>query len=229
MKGYFIVFEGSDGSGKATQAALLLKFLRKKRNNVKKIEFPQYGKKSAGLIENYLKGEYGSSENVDPYTASIFYACDRYDASFKIKKWLNQGYIVISDRYTSSSAGHQGGKIEDKKERTRYIKWLYDLEYNILKLPKPNISFILKTTPEFSYKLSIKNKNIKNSKGLSYLGNKKRDIHEKDKKHLKNTIDSYDELAKKYPHEFKVINCISDEKLLSPDIIHQEIIKNINL
>jgi len=227
--GYFIVFEGPDGSGKATQTRLLLKYFLKKKYKVKKIDFPQYGKKSAGLVENYLKGNYGSLESVGPYIASVFYACDRYDASFNIKKWLNDGYIVISDRYTSSSAGHQGGKIENKKERANYIKWLYGLEYNIFKLPKPDISFILRTTSEFSYKLSFKDKDAKKSKNISYLGNKKRDIHEKNKKHLKNNIESYNLLAKQYPQDFKMIDCISKGELLSPDIIHQKIIENISL
>ncbi len=109
--GKFIVIEGLDGSGKSTQSKLLTQYLRKEGYKVEKIDFPQHGEKSAGLVDEYLNGKYGSSEEVGPYRASVFYACDRYDASFKIRKWLKEGKIVVSDRYVASNVGHQGGKI----------------------------------------------------------------------------------------------------------------------
>jgi len=166
----FIVIEGPDGSGKATQTNLLIKTLKKKGHKIKKIDFPQYGKKSAGLVEEYLNGKYGKSTEVGPYRASIFYACDRYDASFKIKDWLKKGYIVVADRYISSNVGHQGGKIRNKLKRKKYIKWLYDLEYNIFEIPKPDITLILKTSTDFSYKLSLKIKDkVKRKKKSLYL------------------------------------------------------------
>ena len=223
-KGKFIVIEGIDGSGKATQTKLLIQHLRKEGFKTLMIDFPQYGTKSAGLVEEYLNGKYGTSEKIGPYRASIFYACDRYDASFKIKKWLDNGKIVVSDRYIASNIGHQGGKIKNKKERRKYLKWLYDLEYNIFKIPKPDITFILKTSPESSRKLSPKITDEETKKKRkAYLGNKKRDIHEKDLKHLQNALNSYLETAKEFPKDFKVIECIESEKLLSPEIIHQKV------
>lgn len=155
-RGKFIVFEGIDGSGKSTQTKFLIKKLKKEGYKVAKIDFPQYGTKSAGLIEEYLNGKYGSSKEVGPWRASIFYACDRYDASFKIRKWLKEGKIVVSDRYIGSNIGHQGAKIKNKKERKKYLKWLFNLEYNIFGIPKPDISFILKINPELSRKMSPK-------------------------------------------------------------------------
>ena len=98
-QGKFIVFEGLDGSGKSTQTKMLASHLREKGLEVVKIDFPQYGTKSSGMVEEYLTGKYGTAEQVGPYLASIFYACDRYDASFKIKKWLDEDKVVISDRY----------------------------------------------------------------------------------------------------------------------------------
>lgn len=225
--GKFIVFEGLDGSGKSTQGNLLVKHLEKEGYEVSKIDFPQYGTKSAGLVEEYLNGKYGSAEEVGPYRASIFYACDRYDASFKIRKWLKEGKIVISDRYLASNIGHQGGKIKNKKERKKYLKWLYNLEYKIFGIPKPDITFILKTSPELARKMAPKiTEEEKKKKRKAYLGSSEvRDIHEKDLGHLAAALNSYLEAAKEFPRDFKVIECLKKGKLLPPEIIHQKIWK----
>ena len=90
MKGKLIVIDGTDGSGKGTQFDLLLKRLQKEQVDVHTKDFPQYGKKSAGAVEEYLNGLYGTSEEVGPYRASILFAVDRYDASFEMKKWLEK-------------------------------------------------------------------------------------------------------------------------------------------
>ncbi len=224
-KGKFIVIEGLDGSGKSTQTNLLVERLKKIGQQVEKIDFPQYGTKSAGLVENYLNGSYGSSESVGPYRASVFFACDRYDASFKIRQWLEEGKLIISDRYIASNMGHQGGKIKDVNEREKYLKWLYDFEYNILSIPKPDLNIILKTSPEFSMKLANKiSDKVKKEKREAYLGDSsKQDIHESDKCHLTNTLASYMKLIEEYPSEFKVIGCLEGDELLSPDIIHEKV------
>jgi len=227
--GKFVVIEGLDGSGKSTQNNLLAKHLAKEGYGVERIDFPQYGTKSAGLVEEYLNGKYGSSEEVGPYRASVFYACDRYDASFKIRKWLEEGRMVVSDRYVASNVGHQGGKIKNKKKWKKFVKWLYDLEYNTFKIPKPNFTFILKTSPEFSLKLANKiTDKEKIAKRKAYLGDSRiRDIHEKDRKHLSGALWSYLEASKNFPEEFKVIECIKNKKLLNPEVIHEEIWKII--
>lgn len=223
LAGKFIVFEGLDGSGKSTQLNLLVKYLKKQNYKISKIDFPQYNTKSAGLIEEYLSGKYGSSDKVGPYRASIFYACDRYDASFKIRKWLERGRIVISDRYLASNIGHQGGKIKNKNQRKKYIKWLYDLEYNIFKIPKPDLTIILKTSADLSYKMSPRNID-RAKKQKAYLRGKKRDIHEQDKLHLKNALDSYLEAAREFPREFRVVKCLKNGCLLEPELINKKII-----
>jgi len=229
-QGKFFVLEGMDGSGKATQTKLLTEALKNKGYDVVKIDFPQYGKGSASLLETYLRGDYGLSEEVGPYRASIFYACDRYDLSFKMKKWLEEGKIIIADRYLASNIGHQGGKIiSNKEEWNKYVDWLHNLEFNIFEIPRPDYTLILKISPELSMQHSNKIKDEeKKQKRLAYLGDDtKQDIHEADKNHLANTLKSYTAISERYPDFYKIVDCQNGEDFLSIDIIHQKIIKLI--
>jgi len=226
-RGKFFVFEGIDGCGKSTQTKLLEKYFKQKGYIVEKIDFPQHGEKSSGMVDEYLAGKYGEAKDVGPYVASIFYACDRYDASFKIRKWLEEGKIVVSDRYLVSNIGHQGGKIKDLKNWRKYVKWLYELEYGLFKIPKPDYTFILKTSPEFSLKLAHNITDTqKQARREAYLGSSnKQDIHEKDKSHLTDALSSYLRVAKEFPKDFKVIECLKNNELFPPGIINQKIIK----
>lgn len=222
--GKFFVFEGLDGSGKSTQTKLLINRLRKQNYEVETIDFPQHSESSSWFVDQYLNGKYGTAEQVGPYCASIFYACDRYDASFQMREWLKQGKIIICDRYLASNIGHQGGKIEDKEARKEYFGWLYHLEYEIFGIPRPDYTFILKTSPAFSLKLAHKiTDEEKKARRKAYLGEKKRDIHEEDKGHQEGTLKSYLHAAEVFPKEFRVIECVENGNLLSPEIIHQKI------
>jgi len=212
MKGKFIVIDGTDGSGKATQTNLLVERLKKENYDVETIDFPQYGQKSAALVEEYLNGKFGTAEEVGPYIASIFYACDRYAASFKIKDWLNKNKIVISNRYVSANMGHQAGKIRSMKERDKFLEWLEDLEFNIFGIPKPDKNILLYMPPEMGQKLVEK-------KGYrAYVDGNKKDIHEEDINHLKNAAKAYLYVAKKY--DWIVIDCAPENKLKAIEEIH---------
>lgn len=215
-KGLFIMIEGTDGSGKTTQTELLLEHLKKENKEVKEISFPQYGKPSATMVEAYLTGEFGNAQEVGPYVASIFYATDRYAASKQIRQWLDEGNVVIANRYVASNMGHQGGKIKDEEERKKYFDWNYDLEYNIFGIPKPDINIILHVTPEMSQKLVAKKDE------RDYLKGGKHDIHEEDLHHLTDAEQAYVQMAKSFP-EFHLVECISEEKMLPPEEIHSKV------
>ena len=123
-KGKFIVIEGGDGSGKTTQFNLLKEKLISDGYKLETIDFPQYGQPSAVMLEKYLNGDFGSAKEVGAYRASIFYAIDRYAASFKMKSWLSEGKIVLANRYATSNMVHQAGKIKDSLERDKFLNWL---------------------------------------------------------------------------------------------------------
>jgi dTMP kinase len=215
QKGRFIVIDGTDGSGKATQTNLLVEELKLGGYGVEMTDFPQYGTKSAGLIEEYLNGKYGQ---VGPEAASIFYAIDRFDASFKIRQWLSEGKIVISNRYVTANAGHQGGKIADDIDRLKFFKWLDNLEYNIFGIPKPDLNIILHVPAAVAQKLV----DFKTAEQRQYANGKKRDLHEADLKHLRNAEKVYQEIAKLFPNT-KLVECVKDGELLSPGDIHNKV------
>lgn len=217
MKGRLIVLDGIDGSGKKTQVVHLIKNLKEKGFQVETVSFPQYGKKPAGLVEEYLNGKYGSPDEVGPYRASIFYACDRYDASFQIGAWLKEGKIVVLDRYVTANAGHQGGKIADHQKREQYLQWLYELEYFIFDIPKPDVNVILNLEPAIAQSRKFKGEK------RGYIENASVDIHEKDLEHLKNSQRAFLWLAAKYPHEFRVVNCVENGRELTEIEITQKI------
>jgi len=212
--GKLIVIDGTDGSGKATQTALLANRLKHAGFEVEIADFPQYGHKSAGLVEEYLNGKYGRGEKVSPYISSIFYAADRYDASFEIKKWLNQGKIVISNRYVTANMGHQGSKIENPLERKHFFEWLNKLEYELFSIPKPDLNIILNVEPEIAQGL-IDQKGFR-----EYLnGGKKRDIHEADIEHLENASKVYLEMAASFS-DFELIECTRNKEIISKEEIN---------
>lgn len=209
QKGELIVVEGPDGSGKTEQWKLLAQRLKKEGRQVELVDFPQYSKVSAGLISNYLRGIYGKPDEVSPYAASLFYAVDRFDLAFKMRDWLAEGKIILANRYVASNGGHQGGKIRDLDERRKFLLWLYQTEYKIFGIPKPDINVFLDLPIEVSLRLIRK-------RGLAQDG------HE-NIQHLKNAHASYHTMIEEFPKEFMVINCMSGKKLREPDDIHEEI------
>ncbi|MFA4942475.1 MAG: thymidylate kinase [Patescibacteria group bacterium] len=216
--GKLIVIDGGDGSGKATQLKILAEKLKTLDYQIEIVDFPQYGQKSAGMVEEYLTGRYGTADEVGPYGASIFYAIDRYDASFKIREWLKEGKIVLSNRYVASNMAHQGGKIKNDIERQIYFKWLHELEYDIFCIPRPSINLILHVNAEMGQKLVDK-------KGhRDYVGGEKRDIHEADINHLKNAVDVYTEIAQTFD-DFEMIECMRNGNIMSLEEIHEKILE----
>lgn len=213
--GKFIVIDGTDGAGKTTQFQLLIQEIKRNGLEVEVADFPQYGTKSAGAVEEYLNGKYGQ---VDAYVGSMFYAVDRFDASFKIRKWLDEGKIVLSNRYVTANAGHQGGKIDVRSERIKYFKWLDNLEYNLFKIPKPDLNIILHVPAAIAQKLVDK----KPKEVRKYAGGKKRDLHEADINHLKRAEKAFIEISKLFPNT-KLVECFEDGRLLSIEEVQNKV------
>ncbi|OVE74523.1 hypothetical protein BVX95_02330 [archaeon D22] len=224
MNGFFIVIDGPDGSGKGTQARFLLERLKKEGKKVELVDFPRYGNPSAHFVERYLNGEYGTSEKVGPKLGSLFYALDRFDASKDMKKKLDEGYILIGNRYVSSNMAHQGGKIQDSKAREEFISWVENLEHEICKIPRPDKVIYLHVPVSKSQELIEK----KDGEERSYIKNGTKDIHEADTNHLSNSQKTYLELVDKYPEYVKIVCTDDDGEMRSIEDINEEIYQTMN-
>lgn len=217
--GRFIVIDGPDGSGKKTQTEMLLKTLEQSGYNADMLDFPQYGKVSAAMIEKYLKGDFGQ---LNPEAASIFYAIDRFDASYKLRELLTDSKIVLANRYVTSNAGHQGAKISEPSDRIKFYKWLDNLEYGTYNIPKPDLNIILHIPSEVTWELIEKR---------SKDEDRKRDIHEQDKEHLQRAEAVYLEIAELFPNT-RLVECVENGRLLTPMEVHTkvwELVRRITL
>lgn len=216
--GKIFVIDGTDGSGKQTQFDLLKSHLDKDGIEYKTVSFPNYDSPSSSLVKMYLSGEFGeNAQDVSPYIASTFYAADRY-ATFQkeLKKYYEDGGIILADRYTTANMVHQAGKIKDEKEREKFLNWLYDLEFNLYGLPMPTKVFFLNMPTEKVEEL-IKNRENK------FTHNAKKDIHERDPKHLKDAYNAACSLVNKY--DWNEIKCVKNNEIRTREDIHEEIYK----
>ncbi|AKM80002.1 TPA: thymidylate kinase [Candidatus Saccharibacteria bacterium] len=206
-KGIFIVIEGSDGSGKGTQFKIIGDRLKEQGHEVATYDFPQYDQESSYFVREYLNGKYGDANELGAYVPSLFFALDRFQASQSIKKDLEAGKIVLSNRLTGANLAHQGQKIDDEAEKTKYYDWLYDLEFNILGIPKPDINIVLLVPAEIAQKLVDK-------KTARTYTDKKRDIHEADLNHLERSVAAYKKLCEQFPEQFIAIEGVKGDILL---------------
>lgn len=213
--GKVIVIEGLDGSGKATQTERLYELLSARGVQVRRVSFPDYDSPSSALVKMYLNGEFGSDPgDVNGYAAATFYAVDRY-ASFK-KDWgkaYDDGAVILCDRYATSNAVYQMTKVP-QCEREEYLRWLEELEYCRLGIPRPDLVIYLDVPTDISQSLMSRR----------YDGDEsKKDLHERNLAYLAQCGESARYSAMKL--NWNVISCVRDGKMRSIDDISAEIAK----
>lgn len=196
--GKLIVFEGTDGSGKSTQFRRLCARLEAEGRPFQKLVFPQYQEPSSALIRMYLGGEFGAHpSDVNAYAASAFYAVDRYAAWKKV--WgepYRSGELILSDRYTTSNAVHQAGKLP-AGEREEFFRWLGDFEYVRLGLPEPDLVVYLDMPTQASVALLRARESATHTRA---------DIHEVDTAYLARCRETAGSAAAFYG--WRVISCV---------------------
>ena len=141
MRGKLLVIEGTEGSGKETQADLLVRRLNEMGEKAVKMRFPMYDTPTGKIIYEHILNKDGNSyfdEEVDPKALSLYYAADRVNNIGKINELLDKGVHVVLDRYVESNMAYQASKFEDVKDRVNMIFWMEQLEFNLLDLPRPD-------------------------------------------------------------------------------------------
>ena len=205
--GKIIVIEGIEGSGKETQSKLLVESLNKM--GIKSIEFsfPMYDTPTGRIFKDCLlsNNNYFNEgiDSLDPELVCLYTAADRKYNIKKIEEYLNNDYIVVINRYTSSNMANQGSKYEDSEDRFYMYQWIDKLEYWLLKLPKPDYTILLNMPYKYNNQLSF-------------------DLA-KDNSKQERVLESYLELAGLY--NWDIINCIDENKEKTIDEIHEEIME----
>lgn len=220
----FIVIEGLDGSGKSTQLKKIKSYLKNQQKNYHFLHFPKVEDGIFGnLIARFLRGDLGEINQVNPYLVGLIYAGDRDDSKQQINNWLNQGDLVIIDRYVYSNMAFQGAKLQSPAEKKELRNWLRNLEFNHYGIPQPDVSLFLDVPFEFTTQ-SLTNQ--RQGDDRNYL-NGKQDIHEADLSFQEQVRHEYLALIKE-DENFHHIKCYNEHlQMLSPDEIFQKIINKL--
>lgn len=230
LKGKIIVIEGTDGSGKQTQAAKLRERLEQEGYKVYSTSFPRYDSDSSAAVRMYLNGHIKKqAQDVSAKAASTFYAVDRY-ITYKREiepLYLTGESVIVFDRWVESNIIHQGAKlisqIADANERQeklgQFVKWLHGLEYSDFAVPKPDVTIYLNVPIDYTIKLREGRLNKSN-------GAEKQDIHEADTTHLVNASESGLLAAKMF--SWQVIECVQNGKMRTVEDIAEEVWQRIN-
>lgn len=219
-QGKLVVFEGTDGSGKGTQLDLLIKELSNRNIPYEVMDFPRYSGSVFGeLAGRMLKGEFGGPDVISSELAVLPFACDRWLMKDKLLKWLSEGKIVISNRYTASSAVYQAAKLPMSQQKP-FIDWVYNLEQQTIGLPKEDIVLF------FHMPLTIAEKLVEQKDPRAYLGGKKKDMYEENDA-IQITVNRlYHEIAES-SSIWHMISCSNEEVLRAKEAIHKDVLDSL--
>jgi dTMP kinase len=217
--GKFIVLEGIDGSGKRTQLDMLAQALAARGVSVAQIAFPNYEGFFGKMAGQFLNGDFGPLDAVDPHFSALLYAGDRLESKSAIESAIASGKTVLADRYIASNLAHQGSRVPPEN-RAEFVNWLKRLEYEIYALPAEDLVLYLRLPVAEAHRL-VGQKSTRDYTKLH------RDIQESNVAHLEAASQVYDDLAR-HPHWAK-IECFdpATQLLRPPESIHQEILATI--
>ena len=215
--GRLVVLCGIDGSGKTVQTRALAERACAAGLSVQTIEFPRYHEGFFGqVIARYLRGDFGEDPSqINPYLAAIPFACDRWDAAPRIRQWLQEGALVVCNRYVSANLAHQGGKIAAPAARQEFFDWLSEMEYGVFAIPRPDMQLWLDMPPRIAVEL------IARKGRRAYLGTQQ-DIHERSLAHLEATRQAYAELAAR-DETWRTVLCVSAGRPLPVEAIAEKV------
>jgi dTMP kinase len=220
-RGKFIVLEGIDGSGKRTQLEMLARALNTRKVPHTQISFPRYEGFFGKLVAQFLNGDFGPLDVVDPHFSAMLYAGDRLEAKPTIEADLAAGNMVLADRYVGSNLAHQTARVPPAK-RSEFLQWLKQLEYEIYALPAEDLAVYLRVPAAEAHRLV-------GQKGARDYTKLRRDLLEGDIAHLEAASDVYDQLAEQ--PNWKKIECFAAaaHALRPPEEIHREVLAAVEV
>lgn len=219
--GILVVFEGLDGAGKGTQLEHTKRRIERAGLVCESLSFPRYGESFyADIVGRYLSGEFGEPLSVSPYLSSLPYAVDRLQAREAIRGWLEEGRVVLLDRYVGSNLAHQGAKLEGDKAQA-FVRWLATLEYEVNGMPTEDLTILLDAPPQVSFARVAQKRRRRYTR-------RRRDLHEKDMLYQHTVHEQYKLLASEFAN-WVTIECLSPEGgLLPEDAINEKVVAVLN-
>ncbi|MFW9937717.1 MAG: dTMP kinase [Candidatus Thorarchaeota archaeon] len=193
QKGFFIVLDGIDGSGTTTHSQLLTGFLESKGLKVHLTQEPSNNDIGL-LLRKFLK-----DNKIPASTDALMFAADR-DLHYRIeiKKKLDEGYIVISDRYIESSIIYQS--VQSDEISIDWVKIINKFagmpDITIILDIEPQISLSRKNQPNrekfenTDFLEKVRNTYLKRAKELNYFVVNTNDIIELAQEKIQNFVKS---------------------------------------
>ena len=220
IPGKLIAVEGIDGSGKQTQVRLLSQAFAARGHQVFTTGFPQYDSWFGKMVGQFLNGDFGPLDTVDPHFTALLYAGDRFERKQPILSALERGEVVIADRYVASNLAHQTARLPAGK-RAEFLTWIEQLEYGIYDLPREDLVLYLRLPPQEAQSL------VKKKPARSYTDST-HDILEASIRHLQDAADMYDLLSRQTP--WATIQCFDAERsaMRMPEEISRDILSAVN-
>lgn len=218
-KGKIIVIEGSDSAGKEVQSRKLYQSLRRENYPVKFLGFPRFDRFFGKIVGRYLRGEFGDITGLSPRLVSLPFALDRFELKNDIIRWLENGKLIVCNRYVGSNLAYMSAGLPEG-QRPRFIKWLEELEYKKLGIPREDISIFLHVPAKVGQKLTYQKREKTYMKGLG-----RGDLHERNLDYLKATGEQFFWLCRNRRHWVAVESMVDEENLRPIEEIHQEIVQ----
>lgn len=208
LKGIFITFEGSEGSGKSTHSKLLCRFLRNQGNRVLHLREPG-GTKLGELIRDILLNS--KSVDISPEAEAFLYIAARTELVHKkIIPALKAGEIVVCDRFTDATIAYQGYGLEVDKNM------LHRLNNFATENIKPDLTFVLDLKPKTGLMRSKKTKGFKDR-----IEKRPLSFHRKVRR-------GYLELARKNPKRIKIFSVQKEDKEKVGELVQRAALDVIN-
>jgi dTMP kinase len=183
-----IAIEGVDGAGKRTLTTGLRAAFEAAHKSVASLAFPRYGHSiTADLVAEALHGQHGDLAT-SVYAMAVLFALDRADAKEEIGH-LDTAYdVVILDRYVASNAAYSAARLHQGADGD-VVTWVQEIEYDRLKLPKPDWQVLLDVPAELAAERAENRANTE--------ADRAKDVYERDDGLQRRTGEVYAALAAK--------------------------------